>query len=91
MSSSNKLNIKPNTVIKYQKVSNITCEKLIALMYYEHILYVSKVIIELLELDEAEASRISEHIKNRSISLITTNKLKDYYNILKSKSTKATQ
>lgn len=72
-------------MIKYQKVSQFTNEKLLILIYQEHILASAKIIIELLELDEAQASNMLSHVQNNINKLITTRQLKDLHNILNSK------
>jgi hypothetical protein len=69
-------------VIKYQKISHISGEKLLIMMFYEHVVYSANNIIELLELDDETSARILEHIKNRAIVFIKTYKFKELHNIL---------
>ncbi len=75
-------------LIPYQKISSMTGEKLLILMYENHIITVAKEIIKILKLTEKEKERILTHIKDDTNNIICMREFKNIYKTLNPKKPK---
>ena len=75
-------------LIPYQKISSMTGEKLLTLMYENHIITVAKEIIKILKLSEKEKERILTHIKDDTNNIICMREFKNIYKTLNPKKPK---